>query len=359
VLDSGSPASLLHASLELAAPSLDRAHQRVSTPVRVGHRARRLTLRTLLPRVTDPPPAPSSAVRDLRRVAGPPCSSEALAWLRAHAHAGTLALLARAYLVPADANKIERLLRSSRHHKAVQHFCLRFSDRCFSLGYSWTGSRDGRVLVELAGGIQHEGYGDNWEEIGDLWSLKPVFLLSWALMEDPYGPLRDEFVRDYLPEDEQTSPHRLCDEAREAIAHIAEMPARELFVRVPPDGFPVDHLSSRFAATCWEPLLLAAPWLWRLSGNPFLDRDSDDYPEPEPWSASSVFRLTAEYREALRIMRAIDGFNSWLLHAPAERSRAAVQAALGPPSDRISTLLDLPIADRRAGCSCPHVTPVP
>ena len=70
-----------------------------------------------------------------------------------------------------------------------------------------------------------------------------------------------------------------------------------------PDGFPAHHLSSRFTGTCWEPLLWAAPWLWRTSGNPFLDRDDDDYPEPEPWSASGVFYLTAQYREALRIMR--------------------------------------------------------
>jgi len=56
-------------------------------------------------------------------------------------------------------------------------------------------------------------------------------------------------------------------------------------------------------------------------------------------------------------MRAIDGFNSWLEESPGERSRAAVQAALGRPSDRISSLLDLPIADRHAGNSCPHMAP--
>jgi len=349
---------LLYASLGFAAPSLGRAHLRVNTTVRTGRRARR-PAGTLLPHVTDPPPAPSSAVRDLRRVACPARLTGALAWLRAHAHAGTLAFLARAYVGLADANRIDRLLRSGSHDKAVQHFCLRFSDRCFPLDYPWTGGRDGRLLVELSGGIQHEGYGDNWEEIGDLWSFKPVFLLSWALMEDPYGPLRDEFVQDDPPDDEQASPYRLCDEAREAIAHIAELPADELFADVPSDGFPADHLSSRFTATCWEPLLWAAPWLWRMSGNPFLDRDSDDYPEPEPWSPSSVFRLTAEYREALRIMRAIDDFNRWLEQAPGERTSAAIQAALRPPADRISTLIDLPIADHHAGCSCPHVAPAP
>ena len=88
-----------------------------------------------------------------------------------------------------------------------------------------------------------------------------------------------------------------------------------------------DHLSSRFTGTCWEPLLWAAPWLWRISGNPFLDRDGDDYPEPEPWSASSVFHLTAQYREALRIMRAVDEFDT--LAAP--RSRPS---ALAPPCRR-------------------------
>jgi hypothetical protein len=83
-----------------------------------------------------------------------------------------------------------------------------------------------------------------------------------------------------------------------------------------------------------------------------IDRDGDDYPEPEPWSASSVLRLNAEFREALRIMRAVDGFNRWLLHASGERAKAAVLAALGPSSDRISTLLDLPIAERH----CPSNT---
>ena len=53
-------------------------------------------------------------------------------------------------------------------------------------------------------------------------------------------------------------------------------------------------------------------------------------------------------------MRAVDEFDTWLLHAPAERTRAAVQAAMGAPSNRISTLLDLPIAGRH----CPlHVAP--
>jgi hypothetical protein len=60
--------------------------------------------------------------------------------------------------------------------------------------------------------------------------------------------------------------------------------------------------------------------------------------EREPWSGSSVLRLTAEFREALRTMRAVDRFNSWLLHDPAARANAAVQAALGLPSNRISTL---------------------
>jgi hypothetical protein len=51
----------------------------------------------------------------------------------------------------------------------------------------------------------------------------------------------------------------------------------------------------------------------------------------------------AEYREALRIMRAIDAFDAWLCQAPAERVRAAVAAALSPALERLSTLLDLPI----------------
>ena len=254
-----------------------------------------------------------------------------------------------------DANAIERFLRAGHHDQAAERFCERFSERQFPLEYAHT--ERGDLIVELAGGIQHEGWGENWQEWGDLWSLKSVFALSWALMEDPYD---DELLEDDLPDEEQGSPYRLCDEARAAIADLAKQPATELFDGVPPDGFPAHHLSSRFTGTCWEPLLWAAPWLWRTSGNPFLDRDEDDYPEPEPWSASGVFYLTAQYREALRIMRAVDGFDTWLLHAPAERTRAAVQAAMGAPANRISPLLDLPIADRHAGRHCPlHLAPVP
>jgi hypothetical protein len=251
-----------------------------------------------------------------------------LAWVRHSAQASALANLAQAYLQGSDAHTIERLLQAGHYIQAAERFCERFSERLFPLEYDCSGRSD--LIVELTGGIQHEGYADNWEEIGDLWALKPVFLLSWALMEDPYGPLRDEFHQDNLPGDEQESSYRLCDEAREAVAHIADLPAEELFAGLPPDGLPMDHLRTRFVATCWEPLLYAAPWLWRLSGNTFLDRDSDDYPEPEPWSASSVFRLTADYREAQRIMRAIDGFNSWLEEWPGERSRAAVPNSTRP-----------------------------
>jgi len=64
---------------------------------------------------------------------------------------------------------------------------------------------------------------------------------------------------------------------------------------------------------------------------------------------SAVFHLTAEYREALRIMRVIDAFDTWLSEAPAERVRAAMAAATGPPTDRLSSLLDLPIVARQTG----------
>ena len=108
----------------------------------------------------------------------------------------------------------------------------------------------------------------------------------------------------------------------------------------------------RLAGTRWEPLLWAAPWLWHISGNPFLDREYDDYPEPEDWSLSNVLRLSAKYREALRVMRAVDAFDSWLLQAPAERIRAAVEAAPGPPSGRIPTLPDLPVIQHQAESRC-------
>ncbi len=267
--------------------------------------------------------------------------------MRASGHASTLAGLALAFLKGSDAHAIERFLRAGDHEAAAKRFCERFSDRLFPLDYAHTGR--GELIVELTSGIQHEGYGENWEQWGDLWALKPVFLLSWALTEDPYTPDDDD-------NDEQDSPYRHCEEARDAVAQLAEVPAQELFDGVPPNGFPSDHLSSRFTATRWEPLLWAAPWLWRLTGNPFLDRDDDDYPEAEPWSASGVFYLTARYREALRIMRAVDGFNTWLEEAPGVRARAAVhEARCLPSSTGISTLLDLPIPHRHHECSCPHI----
>ena len=195
---------------------------------------------------------------------------------------------------------------------------------------------------------------------GDLWSLKSVFA---AVLGADGGPVSadDEFVEDDVPDEEQGSPYRLCDEARAAIADACQATSHGSCSMVcHADGFPADHLSSRFTGTCWEPLLWAAPWLWRTSGNPFLDRDGDDYPEPEPWSASGVFCLTAQYREALRIMRAVDGFDSWLLHAPAERARAAVQAAMGRALE--SHLNSARSAHRRppAGRHCPlHMAPAP
>jgi hypothetical protein len=127
--------------------------------------------------------------------------------MRAGVHASTLAGLAQAYLQASDAHAIERLLQAGHHHQAAKRFCDCFSERQFPLEYAY--SERGDLIVELTGGIQHEGYADNWEEIGDLWALKPVFLLSWALTEDPYGPLRDEFLHDNLPEDNKRT-HIAC-----------------------------------------------------------------------------------------------------------------------------------------------------
>jgi hypothetical protein len=295
----------------------------------------------------------------LAQAAQPPGQGVALAWVRTQAHASTLVGLADAYLRDEDAGMIKRLLRAARHGQAAQRFCERFSARCFPLDYPWTGGAGGRLLVELASGIAHEGYGDSWEEYGDLWSLKPVFLLSWALMEDPYGALRDEFLEDEDLDDEQARADRLCDEARAIFAQFADVPVEELFAGLPLDGFPVRDLRLRLQGTCWEPLVWAAPWLWRLSGNAFLDQSPDEFPDSEPWARSTVFRLIAEHREALRIMRAIDAFDAWLSEAPAERARAAVAAALGPRSDRLSTLLDLPIADSRARWDPSGAAPAP
>jgi hypothetical protein len=65
----------------------------------------------------------------------------------------------------------------------------------------------------------------------------------------------------------------------------------------------------------------------------------------EGWTRSTVFALMADYREALRIMDAVNAFDVWFAQAAAERARAALAAALGPPSGRLSRLLDLPIVD--------------
>ncbi len=56
-------------------------------------------------------------------------------------------------------------------------------------------------------------------------------------------------------------------------------------------------------------------------------------------------------------MRAIDTLDTWLTQAPTERTQAAVRAALGPPSGRLSSLLDLPLAVCHAVPSDPAVTP--
>src|SRR5207249_2606213 len=92
--------------------------------------------------------------------------------------AGTL------HYIHADPHAIERFLRAGDHDQAAKRFCERFSERQFPVAYAHT--QRGDLIVELAGGIQHEGWGENWQEWGDLWSLKSVFALSWALMEDPY-----------------------------------------------------------------------------------------------------------------------------------------------------------------------------
>lgn len=289
------------------------------------------------------PPALSSLTRAFRRGVRPCRSSEVLTWARVHASASVLAGLARDYLRPTDALLVERLLRRGRHEKAAQHFCDRFSARCFPLEYACTSGRGTHLLLEITSGIQHERYGENWEEMCDLWSLKPVFLLSWALMEDPYGPLRDEFVQDEHEAARSGDKYRLRDEARDAIAQFTQLTVDELFAEVPVDGFSAEHLRPRFTGTIWEPLLWAAPWLWRLSGNPFLDESDDDFGESEPWSLATVLRLTAGYREALRIMRAIHEFDEWLIRAPAERASGGVHAALGLACDRTSTLMDLPV----------------
>jgi hypothetical protein len=276
-----------------------------------------------------------------------------LAWLGSQAHAGVLVQLAQTYLGPRDARTIGRFLRAGQHGRAAECFCTRFGERWFPLAYTWTGQDGGHLLAEVVDGIQHEGYGDLWEEFTDLWALKSVFLLAWALMQDPYADLEEELEQpDFAAQarDSDQRPYRLRDQAQDAIAHLTGLTIAELFAGVPDVGFTLDHLKLRFAGTVWEPLLWAAPWLWRLSGNTFLDLCLDaDPPETVPWSPSMAFRLKAMYREAIRVMSAVEDFDAWLSRAPVECSRGAVDAACGPPSGRWPTLLELLIVDGRVG----------
>jgi hypothetical protein len=180
-----------------------------------------------------------------------------------------------------------------------------------------------------------------------------VFLLSWALLQDPFSDLEADLVAADAPDElgqAEVRGYRWRDQAQDAIAELTGRPVAELFAGVPDDGFPVADLEARLLGTEWEPLLWAAPWLWRLSGNAFLDRcPAEEQPEAEPWSRSAVFRLAAEHREALRIMRAVDAFDIRLTGSPSDCARGAIEAALGPPSGRLSTLLDLRVVDAAPG----------
>jgi hypothetical protein len=294
-------------------------------------------------RRSDTLPSPVWTLQTIERRLTPAAPRVVHAWLCAHASAAELIVLARQYLEPVHAMRVERELTAGRHGEAAERFCRVFSRRCFPLEYPWTGAYDGRFLVELVSGIHHAGYGDEWEQLGDIWSLRLVFVLSWSLMEDPYGPLRDEFFQDEMGNDHTEVGDRLLDEARACVAHAAQVDAEKLFAGIPVDGFSFNVLQARLNGTLWEPLVWAAPWLWRLSGNPFLDQAADDDPDPVAWSPSTVFELSRAHREAVRVMRAIDSLDQWLCRAPAERIPAAVQAALARPADRVSKLADLPI----------------
>ena len=161
---------------------------------------RSTTLATLAAHSTAPPPALGCIFRSLVRNARPPMQSAMLEWARTHSFASALAGLACAFLKSRDAERVLHLLRAGRHGQSAQCFCGRFSQRHFPLDHAWAGDGEARLLVvEITRGIQHEGFGDNWEEYADLWSVRPVFVLSWALMQDPYGALRDEYFEDEFP----------------------------------------------------------------------------------------------------------------------------------------------------------------
>ena len=118
----------------------------------------------------------------------------------------------------------------------------------------------------------------------------------------------------------------------------------------PPGGFPADHLSSRFTGTCWEPLAmgraLAVASQWQSVPRSRWRR------LPRARALVGFQRLLpdyAEYREALRIMRAVDGFNSWLLHAPG-RAHTRRRASSAGPALRIASQLS-------SICPSPTATP--
>jgi hypothetical protein len=120
-----------------------------------------------------------------------------------------------------EARAIARRLRAGRHGPAAQRFLDAFAERWFPLASPWTGG-DGRLLVELAEGIQPEGYGDLWEEYADLWGLKPVFLLSWALLQDPFSDLEADLAADVPDElgQAEVRGYRWRDQAQDAIAEL-------------------------------------------------------------------------------------------------------------------------------------------
>ena len=114
----------------------------------------------------------------------------------------------------------------------------------------------------------HEGYGDLWEEFADLWALKPAFLLAWALIQQhPYAELEEELEEADLTAhgaDRDRRPHRLRDQAQDAIAHLTGLSTTDLFASVPDSGFMIGDLRRHRvgAPALGGALALAAEWQW-------------------------------------------------------------------------------------------------
>jgi hypothetical protein len=98
---------------------------------------------------------------------------------------------------PVDRLAVELAGLASAANQAGERSYL-VSARCFPLGYPWIDGDDGRLLVGPTAGAVHAGYGDDWEQNGDLWPLKSVVALAYGRtwLPRPGHDSRPDLLRD-------------------------------------------------------------------------------------------------------------------------------------------------------------------